>query len=74
MANKAEKTQMVIDVALTRNFKETVVARVERDPAFPKALLVRYYFQSRLGAQSCKPRRLASSDRFTSPTRAHPRG
>jgi DNA-binding phage protein len=26
-------------MALTRNFKETVVARVERDPAFAKALL-----------------------------------
>src|SRR6267154_1851983 len=29
----------VIDMALTRNFKKTVVARVERDPAFAKALL-----------------------------------
>jgi DNA-binding phage protein len=26
-------------MALTRNFKKTVVARVERDPAFAKALL-----------------------------------
>jgi hypothetical protein len=26
-------------VALTRNFKETVVERVERDPEFAKALL-----------------------------------
>ena len=26
-------------MALTRNFKQTVVARVERDPAFSKALL-----------------------------------
>lgn len=26
-------------MALTRNFKQTVIERVERDPAFPKALL-----------------------------------
>jgi hypothetical protein len=26
-------------MALTRNFKKTVVARIERDPAFAKALL-----------------------------------
>jgi len=29
----------VIDMALTRNFKQTVVERVERDPKFAKALL-----------------------------------
>jgi hypothetical protein len=28
-------------MAFTRNFKETVVARIERDPAFAKALLMR---------------------------------
>jgi len=29
----------VIDMALTRNFKQTVVERVKRDPKFAKALL-----------------------------------
>jgi len=29
----------VIDMALTRNFKQTVVERVQRDPEFAKALL-----------------------------------
>lgn len=29
----------MIDLALTRNFKQTVVERVERDPKFAKALL-----------------------------------
>lgn len=31
--------EKVIDMALTRNFKQTVVERVERDPEFAKALL-----------------------------------
>ena len=29
----------MIDMALTRNFKQTVIERVERDPEFAKALL-----------------------------------
>lgn len=29
----------IFDMALTRSFKKTVVARIERDPAFAKALL-----------------------------------
>src|SRR5882757_7475370 len=33
------ETQEVVDMALTRDFKKTVLARVERDPAFAKALL-----------------------------------
>ena len=36
---KSRQTQEVIGMALTRDFKKTVVARVERDPAFAKALL-----------------------------------
>lgn len=33
------KAQKVIKMALTRDFKETIVARVKRDPAFVRALL-----------------------------------
>ena len=33
------KTRKVVKMALTRNFKKTVVARVERDSAFAEALL-----------------------------------
>jgi len=33
------KAKEVGNMALTRDFKKTVVARVERDPAFAKALL-----------------------------------
>ena len=29
----------IFDMALTRSFKKTIVARIERDPAFAKALL-----------------------------------
>lgn len=35
----AKKRKRLKTMALTRDFKKTVVARVERDPAFAKALL-----------------------------------
>lgn len=34
-----EETQEEVDMALTRKFKKTVLARVERDPEFAQALL-----------------------------------
>lgn len=37
-SHEGEK-QEVIEMALTRNFKQTVVERVKRDPAFAKELL-----------------------------------
>jgi DNA-binding phage protein len=36
---KCQEAKEVKTMALTRDFKKTVVARVERDPAFAKALL-----------------------------------
>src|SRR3990167_7401019 len=35
----SEESKTVINMALTRNFKQTVIERVERDPQFAKALL-----------------------------------
>jgi len=34
-----QRGQEVNDMALTRNFKQTIVERVQRDPDFAKALL-----------------------------------
>jgi len=36
---RLRKTQKVVNLVLTRNFKKTVMARVERDSAFAEALL-----------------------------------
>ena len=38
--DRGQAAQQVGAIGLTRDFKETVIARVERDPAFAKELLV----------------------------------
>src|SRR5450755_1404668 len=78
------KTQKVIAMALTRNFKKTVVARVERDPAFAKALLdeaATLFLSDEPETARVILRDLVNSmlgvqqlAQFRSPTRAHPRG
>jgi len=74
----------ILEMALTRKFKKTVIARVERDPAFAKALLdeaatlflsdepetVRVILRDLVNV-TLGFEQLA---RFRSPTRAHPQG
>ena len=74
----------ILEMVLTRSFKKTVVARIERDPAFAKALLdeaatlflsdepetARAILRDLLKATLS----LEQLARFRRPTRAHPRG
>jgi hypothetical protein len=72
------------EMALTRKFKKTVIARVERDPAFAKALLdeaATLFLSDEPETARVILRDLVNSmlgvqqlAQFRSPTRAHPRG
>lgn len=72
------------EMALTRKFKKTVMARVERDAAFAKALLdeaATLFLSDEPEMARVILRDLVNATlgfeqlaRFRSPTRAHPRG
>lgn len=74
----------ILEMVLTRSFKKTVVARIERDPAFAKALLdeaATLFLSDEPETAGAIFRELVNATlgfeqlaRFRRPTRAHPRG
>jgi hypothetical protein len=74
----------ILEMALTRKFKKTVIARVERDPAFAEALLneaATLFLSDEPETARVILRDLVNAKlgfeqlaRFRSPTRAHLRG